>query len=245
MKSMKFSKLPREFVQFRVRADRPNFIGRRFQTYLTGTVLDVGCDEAVLRNLVRPKTYAGVGMTEQSDVKVDLEKQGRLPFKDGTWETVLCLDVLEHLNNFHDFSNEIFRVASRYVILSLPNCWSQARRSLAEGFDLAIRTSTHKTGGSPQVVLQHRRSLDLSTQTGGSARCRNPRNDRAGKSPPCYQSFLAAPQVSLVTPVPESLSQHSRLRLRFITQRLECHFGIITVHFGPKRFKMVHFDIIS
>jgi SAM-dependent methyltransferase len=133
MNAMNFSKLPREFVQFRIRADRPNFIGRRFEKYLTGTVLDVGCDEAVLRNLVRPKSYAGVGMTQQSDVKVDLEKLGRLPFIDASWETVLCLDVLEHLNNFHDFSNEIFRVARRHVILSLPNCWSQARRSLAKG----------------------------------------------------------------------------------------------------------------
>ena len=135
MNELEFSKLRREFVSFRVRTDRPAFIGQRFRSYLNGTVLDIGCDEAVLRDLVGRKNYAGVGMTKQSDVRVDLEKQGRLPFQDASWETVLCLDVLEHLNNMHEFTDEVFRVAKSYVIISLPNCWSQARRSLAKGKD--------------------------------------------------------------------------------------------------------------
>src|SRR5687768_4165243 len=107
----KFSSLRREFVNFRVRTDRPAFIGRRFRSYLTGTVLDIGCDEAVLKDLVGPENYSGVGITEQAEVKFDLEKQGCLPFKDASWDTVLCLDVLEHLNNMHEFTDEVFRVA--------------------------------------------------------------------------------------------------------------------------------------
>src|SRR5439155_26477231 len=33
----------------------------------------------------------------------------------------------------HRMCDEIFRVAKNYVIISLPNCWSQSRRSLAKG----------------------------------------------------------------------------------------------------------------
>jgi SAM-dependent methyltransferase len=126
-------KLQREFVKFRVRPDRPTYIGKRFGHYLNGKVLDVGCDEAVLHQLLGDDRYSGVGMTKESNYQVDLEKEGKLPFDDATWETVLCLDVLEHLNNLHQLCDEIFRVAKETIILSLPNCWSSARKSLAKG----------------------------------------------------------------------------------------------------------------
>jgi hypothetical protein len=125
--------LQREFVKFRIRSDRPTFIGNRFGKHLKGKVLDVGCDEAILQNLLGKDRYSGVGMTKESAVRLDLEKTSRLPFHDGSWDTVLCLDVLEHLNNLYEMCDEIFRVARENIILSLPNCWSQARRSLAKG----------------------------------------------------------------------------------------------------------------
>ncbi len=125
--------LQREFVKFRIRSDRPTFIGNRFGKYLKGKVLDVGCDEAVLQELLGKDRYSGIGMTNQSAVRVDLEKTGRLPFHDNSWDTILCLDVLEHLNNLYEMCDEIFRVAKENIIISLPNCWSQARRSLAKG----------------------------------------------------------------------------------------------------------------
>lgn len=131
--NMDIALLQRELVRFRTRADRPAYIGRRFDAYLQGRILDVGCDEAVLRNLVGPKRYTGVGLTAESDVKADLEHCARLPFEDAAWDTVLCLDTLEHLNNLHSICGELFRIAARYVIISLPNCWCQARRSLASG----------------------------------------------------------------------------------------------------------------
>ncbi|MCI0618246.1 class I SAM-dependent methyltransferase [bacterium] len=125
--------LQREFVKFRIRSDRPAFIGNRFGKYLKGKVLDVGCDEAVLQELLGKDRYSGIGMTKESAVRVDLEKTGRLPFHDNSWDTILCLDVLEHLNNLYEMCDEIFRVAKENIIISLPNCWSQARRSLAKG----------------------------------------------------------------------------------------------------------------
>ena len=77
--------------------------------------------------------YTGIGMTEESAIKADLEKLERLPFADREWDTVVCLDTLEHLNNFHAMCDELFRVAAQHVIISLPNCWVAARRSLGSG----------------------------------------------------------------------------------------------------------------
>lgn len=125
--------MPREFVKFRVRADRPTFIAKRFAPYLKGKVLDIGCDQAVIRDVLGSDRYTGVGMTEESSLKMNLECVDRFPFEDGAWDTVLCLDTLEHLNNLHMICAELFRLAREYVIISLPNCWSQARRSLAKG----------------------------------------------------------------------------------------------------------------
>ncbi len=125
--------LQREFVKFRIRSDRPTFIGNRFGKYLNGKVLDIGCDEAVLKKLLGKDRYSGIGMTKESTVRVDLEKTGKLPFHDNSWDTILCLDVLEHLNNLYVMCDEIFRVARENIIISLPNCWSQARRSLSKG----------------------------------------------------------------------------------------------------------------
>lgn len=132
-KRVRVPTLTRELVRFTIREDRPAFIGHRFHNYLTGKVLDLGCDRAVLKEILDPDRYVGVGMTQDSDVKVNLEQEGPLPFGDASWDTVICLDTLEHLNNLHAFCNEIFRIAREYVIISLPNCWVQARRALARG----------------------------------------------------------------------------------------------------------------
>ena len=123
----------RELVKFHVRADRPTFIGNRFRQYLNGKILDVGCDQAVLKGMLGSELYAGAGMTEEADVKIDLEREGRLPYDNASWDTVICLDTLEHLNNLHVMCDELFRVARKHVIISLPNCWCSARRSLASG----------------------------------------------------------------------------------------------------------------
>ncbi|HSP05883.1 MAG TPA: class I SAM-dependent methyltransferase [Acidobacteriota bacterium] len=130
---MDFALLRRELVRFRHRVDRPAYIGQRFHSYLNGTILDVGCDQAVLKGILGPDRYTGIGLTEEASVKADLERTDHLPFRDAEWNTVICLDTLEHLNNFHAMCDELFRVAGEYVIISLPNCWVQARRSIARG----------------------------------------------------------------------------------------------------------------
>lgn len=45
-----------------------------------------------------------------------------LKFKDNSFDFVVRTEVLEHLDNFHDMVDELFRVSSKHVLISLPNC---------------------------------------------------------------------------------------------------------------------------
>jgi SAM-dependent methyltransferase len=123
----------RAFVQFRARRERPLFLGARHAALLTGSVLDVGCDEAVLRGLCGARRYVGVDRSAQADLRLDLARVKRLPFEDQSFDTVVCWDVLEHLEHPQALFAELARVAHRDVLVSLPNPWNAARKQLRRG----------------------------------------------------------------------------------------------------------------
>jgi 2-polyprenyl-3-methyl-5-hydroxy-6-metoxy-1,4-benzoquinol methylase len=107
------------------RQERAQFITSNFSAYLTGRVLDVGCGDALLRQYVR--CYRGVDLFGKPDVWTDLERGG-LPFRSRAFQTAVCTDVLEHIDPLADLLAELFRVASEYVIVSLPNTYSLGYR---------------------------------------------------------------------------------------------------------------------
>ena len=103
------------------RRSKALYIAQKYAPLLVGSVLDVGCDEAPLRKLVhQPQNYKGVDIREGADVILNLDKDN-LPFADGSFETVLCTDVLEHLERAHEIFDELCRVSSGHIIISLPN----------------------------------------------------------------------------------------------------------------------------
>jgi SAM-dependent methyltransferase len=122
-----------DYCQFKQRADRAEYIASRFGGYLTGKVLDVGCDKASLKPLLPSAQYLGIDVQGQPDMRLDLEKAEVLPFEDGQFDAVVCSDVLEHLDNLHAMFDELLRVSRRYVVISLPNCWSVARVPIQRG----------------------------------------------------------------------------------------------------------------
>jgi 2-polyprenyl-3-methyl-5-hydroxy-6-metoxy-1,4-benzoquinol methylase len=107
------------------RAERAQFIAMNFAPYLSGRVLDVGCGDAFLEEYVA--RYVGVDIAGKSDVFVDLERGG-LPFRDKSFDAVMCIDVLEHLDPLAEVLAELFRVANRYVVISLPNMYALGYR---------------------------------------------------------------------------------------------------------------------
>lgn len=122
-----------ELATFPDRAARSRFVARRFARYLGDSVLDVGCYEAPLRALLPGVRYFGVDIAGSPDLRLDLDTGAALPFEDASWHTVICIEVLEHLEHLHAMFDELVRVSGRHVIVSLPNCWRDARVPLGRG----------------------------------------------------------------------------------------------------------------
>jgi hypothetical protein len=109
--------------QYSTREDRNKFIATELEKYIGSTVLNVGGGgkkhlKKYLRNGVK---YYELDMCGSPDLLIDLEKELPISVGDDSYETVICTDVLEHLDNLHDTFRELVRVSSKYIIISLPN----------------------------------------------------------------------------------------------------------------------------
>jgi SAM-dependent methyltransferase len=109
---------------YRTRQERLDYLQVNFSQFLQGKVLDVGCNEAYLRPYLGPSRYIGVDLIGNVDVQVNLE-DGVLPFAGSIFDCVVCLDVLEHLEEIHSMFPELIRVTRGYAIVSLPNPFAQ------------------------------------------------------------------------------------------------------------------------
>lgn len=119
---------------FNERGDRTRWIYQNFAHLFNGaTVLDVGCYEAPLRDLVGAERYTGVDFVGKPDIRINLEHVDCLPFRERQFDTTICIEVLEHLDNLHVLAGELFRVTGRSVLISLPNAWRDARVKVARG----------------------------------------------------------------------------------------------------------------
>lgn len=97
-----------------------------------GPVLDIGCGDGLFLSFCKEKGIEAQGV-DFSDVAVahcgekGLKAQqadistGALPFADGAFETVVALDVLEHVYNPELLIAEMKRIAAQSVIIGVPN----------------------------------------------------------------------------------------------------------------------------
>lgn len=110
---------------YTARESKANYIFDKYKTLYTKTVLDVGADAQYLKGPITKigGIYTGIGYGDNIDIEFDLDGN-KLNFQDNSFETVQCLDVLEHLNDFHLTFSELIRVSNNRIIISLPNCWS-------------------------------------------------------------------------------------------------------------------------
>jgi SAM-dependent methyltransferase len=100
-----------------------------------GSILDVGCGPHGLACIAPDVPFVGAdvafeGEPAPSMVAVTLDHDppaSELPFPDDTFDTVLCLDVLEHIPaaGRAPFLRELARVAARRVVLACPTAAAQ------------------------------------------------------------------------------------------------------------------------
>jgi len=109
-----------------------DFINANYSDY---TLLDVGCRTRNLAPLLLGcRKYVGTDIEFGEDIEAcNLEE--KLPFNNSSFDIVCALDVLEHLNNIHSAVDEIKRIASKLIIISLPNMahWSFRLNFLLSG----------------------------------------------------------------------------------------------------------------
>jgi len=117
-----------------MREDRINFISKKFKNYLRESILDVGCDEGYLREIIPEKIkYVGIDIGGKPDFVINLEEEKLNKFDDDSFYIVICSDVLEHLSNLHEVFDDLCRVSKKYIIISLPNSWVNFKYPLISG----------------------------------------------------------------------------------------------------------------
>jgi SAM-dependent methyltransferase len=119
--------------KYKDRESKAYFVWNKYKDILEGKILDVGADKCYIKKYLckRNTSYTGIGLGKDIDININLEKE-KIPFDNDSFDCVLCLDVLEHLDNLHDVFDEICRVSKKYIIISLPNpygaLWSYLKK---------------------------------------------------------------------------------------------------------------------
>lgn len=96
--------------------------------YANQNIIDVGCGSgAYVRYLKDKFNIRGIDHevfeSWASDESLfDTGSILKLPYKDNTFETVLLFEVLEHINDPMHAIMELYRVTSKNIIITVPNC---------------------------------------------------------------------------------------------------------------------------
>src|SRR5262245_50534513 len=98
------------------------------------SVLDVGAGEGFMLELLRYKNVGKklegieymddaikLGKKMHPDVTIKKGDIYNLPYKDNTFDLIMCTEVLEHLDDPTRALAELKRVTKKYLILSVPN----------------------------------------------------------------------------------------------------------------------------
>lgn len=103
------------------------------EPYLHGPVLDVGCGPGFLAASVFPNYhwYTGIDISPKAvevgsmlfpgaNFRVGDVENNSLPFSTDSFRTVVCTEVLEHIERHDIIVPELVRVAQEYVVITVP-----------------------------------------------------------------------------------------------------------------------------
>ena len=132
------------------REDKMLYVYEKYKSILDGKkIIDIGADRGYLRqHLPDTSSYTNIGFGPDILKEWNLENIP-YPFENIQFDTVLCLDVLEHLENIHSAFDECLRLAKEHVVISLPNAYQDFWNFLKKG-KYRGRPSDMKFYGLPQ-----------------------------------------------------------------------------------------------
>jgi hypothetical protein len=109
-------------TEYNSREERHRFLAERFGRFLSGRVLNIGGGgEKHLLQFINPREYLELDIAGTPDLRIDLDAEHPWPIPDGSFDAVICTEVLEHLNELHRAFGELLRISRKYVVISVPN----------------------------------------------------------------------------------------------------------------------------
>src|SRR5271157_5212360 len=85
-----------------------------------GEILDIGCGQSPYKFLLKEKKTSYTGIDTIDSVKFDYNNKSiihfngiEIPFNDNKFDGVICTEVLEHVFNYQQIIDEIFRVMKK------------------------------------------------------------------------------------------------------------------------------------
>lgn len=105
---------------------------RHFPEAFKGTILDIGDRSGALTELVGRDVMTLDKNNKNLSEPFDWDK-APLPFADRSFDTVVCLDTLEHISDIRLAFFDLLRVSKNRVVVSLPNCWRKTLSDLIRG----------------------------------------------------------------------------------------------------------------
>ena len=109
----------------KISLDRTEYVAKKLGKHNGDKVLDIGCREMILKEYLEGNfNYLGLDYISKKSnapdfINHNLEKG--LPDNLNNIDTIVALDVLEHIDNIHDVYREFFFIADKTVVVALPN----------------------------------------------------------------------------------------------------------------------------
>ena len=135
-----------------------------FITNVSGRrVLDIGCGLGPYVAELNKRSFACVGVEINREVARAAAALGRpvfimdgraLAFRDGTFETCLLIEVIEHVDDFELVLLEAARVARRNIVISVPNISAIPTLSRYNVVPWHMLEATHVNFFTPEILLR-------------------------------------------------------------------------------------------
>ena len=112
-------------AKYNSREDRNRFASQLLKQHNNILNIGSGGKRHLQRYLSNDHKVFEIDITGDADMILNLDKVERLPFDNNSFDAVCAFDILEHLENFHLVNEEIYRVAKKEILISLPNSASE------------------------------------------------------------------------------------------------------------------------